>query len=97
MDQVAFAHQCALWRQQERREDDAGKRAGGHQVSDILGDISVAFAHQSSGAEHVAQSVLQMDAVTQQSALLVVQAATAALALSQKAHQLQEAVDGFKV
>ena len=67
------------------------------QVTDILGEISVASAHQSSGVEHVSQAVMQMDTVTQQNAAMVVQAATAATALAKQVAQLQEAVDEFKV
>jgi len=67
------------------------------QVTDILGEISVASAHQSSGVEHVSQAVIQMDTVTQQNAAMVVQAATAATALAMQVAQLQEAVDEFKV
>ena len=66
-------------------------------VTDILGDISLASARQSSGAEHVSQAVLQMDAVTQQNATLVVQAADSAEALARQVQQLQKAVDQFKV
>ncbi|WP_114973942.1 methyl-accepting chemotaxis protein [Rhodoferax ferrireducens] len=66
-------------------------------VTDILGDISIASAQQSSGAEHVSLAVMQMDTVTQQNAALVMQAATAATALAQQVRQLQEAVDQFKV
>ena len=66
-------------------------------VTDILGDISLASARQSSGAEHVSQAVLQMDAVTQQNATLVVQAAGSAEALARQVQQLQRAVDQFKV
>jgi methyl-accepting chemotaxis protein len=66
-------------------------------VSDILNDISVASAQQSSGAEHVSQAVMQMDNVTQQNAALVLQAASAATALAQQVHQLQDAVDQFTV
>ena len=66
-------------------------------VTDILGEISMASAHQSTGAEHVSQAVMDMDAVTQQNAALVMQAAAAAADLAHQVHQLQESVDQFKV
>ena len=66
-------------------------------VTDILGEISVASAHQSTGAEHVSQAVMSMDAVTQQNAALVMQAATAAAALAHQVRRLHESVDQFKV
>ncbi|EHP43834.1 N-ethylmaleimide reductase NemA [Cupriavidus basilensis OR16] len=67
------------------------------QVTTILGEISVASAQQSGGIEQVNQAVMQMDAVTQQNAALVEQAAAAALALAEQAHQLQNAVGEFKL
>lgn len=66
-------------------------------VTDILGEISVASAQQSTDAQHVSEAVMDMDAVTQQNAALVMQAATAAAALAHQVHQLQESVDQFKV
>ena len=66
-------------------------------VTDILGEISQASAEQSSGVEHVLQAVTQMDGVTQQNAALVSQAAATAEAMAERVHQLQDAVDQFKV
>ena len=66
-------------------------------VTDILGEISVASAQQSSGAEHVSHAVMEMDTVTQQNAVMVVQAANSATALADRVAELQEAVDEFKV
>jgi len=66
-------------------------------VTQILGEISVASAQQSSGVESVSQAVRDMDAVTHQNATLVEQAATAAGALAEQARQLKEVVDEFKV
>ncbi|WP_137894148.1 methyl-accepting chemotaxis protein [Ramlibacter sp. 2FC] len=68
-----------------------------NRVADILGEISVASAQQSGGIEHVNEAMTHMDVATQQNAALVEQAASAASALSAQAHQLQEAVDEFKV
>ena len=63
-------------------------------VCGILGQQSRV---QSTGAEHVSQAVMDMDAVTQQNAVLVMQAAAAAAELAHQVHQLQESVDQFKV
>ncbi|OGP00014.1 MAG: chemotaxis protein [Curvibacter sp. GWA2_64_110] len=68
-----------------------------HSVTDILGEISQASAEQSRGVEHVLASVTEMDNVTQQNAALVTQAAGTAHAMAERVHQLQEAVDQFKV
>jgi methyl-accepting chemotaxis protein len=68
-----------------------------HLVTGILGDISQASAQQSSGIEHVNQAIMHMDTVTQKNAALVEQTAAAATALAGQAHQLQMAVDEFKV
>ncbi|MHA7682768.1 methyl-accepting chemotaxis protein [Cupriavidus sp. PET2-C1] len=67
------------------------------QVTTILGEISAASAQQSGGIEQVNQAVMQMDAVTQQNAALVEQAAAASSALAEQAHQLQNAVGEFKL
>ena len=67
------------------------------QVTQILGDISVASAQQSSGIESVSRAVQDMDAVTHENAALVEQAATAAHALAEQARQLKDVVDEFKV
>ncbi|MGT2431942.1 methyl-accepting chemotaxis protein [Cupriavidus basilensis] len=67
------------------------------QVTTILGEIAVASGQQSDGIEQVNQAVMQMDAVTQQNAALVEQAAAASSALADQAHQLQAAVDEFKL
>ena len=66
-------------------------------VTGILGEISVASAHQSAGIEHINQAVAQMDSSTQQNAALVEQAAAAAASLSTQTAQLQAAVGEFKL
>jgi len=66
-------------------------------VTGILGEISAASSHQSSGIEQVNLAVAQMDAVTQQNAALVEQAAAASAALADQAHQLQDVVGEFKL
>ena len=67
------------------------------QVTQILHEISLASAQQSSGIDSVSQSVMNMDEVTHQNAALVEQAATAAGALAEQARRLKEVVDEFKV
>ncbi|CAG9178843.1 methyl-accepting chemotaxis protein [Cupriavidus pinatubonensis] len=66
-------------------------------VTGILGEISVASRDQSSSIEQVNQAVAQMDAVTQQNAALVEQAAAASASLADQAHQLQGVVGEFKL
>lgn len=66
-------------------------------VTNILAEISVASAEQSTGIQHVGQAMTQMDIVTQQNAHLVEQASTAAASLSNEASQLKKAVDEFKI
>ncbi|MEH3087426.1 MAG: methyl-accepting chemotaxis protein [Xylophilus ampelinus] len=67
------------------------------EVHDILGEISGALAEQRGGVEGVNQTIARMDAVTQQNATLVEQAAAAAAALSGQAAELQTAVGAFRL
>jgi methyl-accepting chemotaxis protein len=66
-------------------------------VTDIVSDISVASAEQSSGVSQVGEAVMQMDQVTQQNAALVEQSAAAAESLKTQAAQLVQAVAVFKL
>jgi methyl-accepting chemotaxis protein len=66
-------------------------------VSSLLEQISAASVEQSKGIEHVNQAMVQMDKATQQNAVLVEQAATAAASLAEQTLQLQTAVDEFKL
>jgi methyl-accepting chemotaxis protein len=66
-------------------------------VTDIVGDISVASAEQSSGVSQVGEAVMQMDQVTQQNAALVEQSAAAAESLKTQAAHLVQAVSVFKL
>jgi methyl-accepting chemotaxis protein len=67
------------------------------EVNTVLGEISAASVQQSAGIEQVQQAVSHMDAVTQQNAQLVEQAAEATQALADRAVQLKQAVDAFKI
>ena len=82
--------------------EEAGKTMDGivtsvRRVTDIMGEIAAASVEQGSGIAQVSNSVAQMDAVTQQNAALVEQAAAAADSLEEQAGVLADAVLHFKV
>ncbi|WP_435873745.1 methyl-accepting chemotaxis protein [Pandoraea cepalis] len=66
-------------------------------VTDIMGEISAASDEQSSGIEQVNRAVTQMDAVTQQNAALVEQAAAAAASLEDQTQALREEMARFRL
>ena len=66
-------------------------------VSQIMQDISSASGEQASGIDQVNTAVMQMDAVTQQNAALVEEAATAAESLREQARNLAQAVAVFRL
>ncbi|MET3132176.1 methyl-accepting chemotaxis protein [Oxalobacteraceae bacterium GrIS 1.11] len=66
-------------------------------VTDIMGEISVASGEQENGIEQIHQAISAMDAVTQQNAALVEQAAAAAESLQDQAGGLAQVVDVFKL
>jgi len=65
-------------------------------VSDIISEISSASQEQSSGIDQVNEAIASMDETTQQNAALIEEAAAAAESLMEQAHQMVEAVNGFK-
>jgi len=65
-------------------------------VTDIVGEISSASREQSEGINLVNQAITQMDAVTQQNAALVEEAAAAAQSLQTQAVALADAVSIFR-
>jgi methyl-accepting chemotaxis protein len=65
------------------------------QVTDIIGEISVASEEQRHGIEQINQAITQMDSVTQQNAALVEQAAAAAQSLEDQGRRLSDAVAIF--
>ena len=67
------------------------------QVSGIMAEIAQASEEQRSGIEQVNQAIAQMDQVTQQNAALVEEAAAAADALQEQAHELTQVVGVFKL
>ena len=66
-------------------------------VTDIMGEISSASHEQEAGIQQINRAVTEMDAVTQQNAALVEEAAAAASSLQDQAVQLAEAVSVFKL
>ena len=67
------------------------------EVNQIIERISVASAEQAEGIAEVNQAVNQMDAMTQQNAALVEQAAAAAESLNEQTANLARAVSIFKI
>ncbi|HEX8785832.1 MAG TPA: methyl-accepting chemotaxis protein [Telluria sp.] len=63
----------------------------------IMGEISAASREQSSGIEQVNQAISQMDAVTQQNATLVQEAANTAQSLQEQAAALGQLVSVFQL
>jgi len=66
-------------------------------VTDIIGEISVATAEQTTGIVNVNGSVAELDQMTQQNSALVEQAAAAAQSLREQAGILAESVATFQL
>jgi uncharacterized phage infection (PIP) family protein YhgE len=66
-------------------------------VTDIMAEITAASREQTAGIEQIHQAVSQMDQVTQQNATLVEEAAAAAESLQNRAINLTNAVNIFKL
>ena len=66
-------------------------------VTDIMGEITVASQEQESGIEQINQAISEMDAVTQQNAALVEEAAAAAESLKEQSARLAETVSVFRI
>jgi methyl-accepting chemotaxis protein len=66
-------------------------------VTDIMGEITVASHEQENGIEQINQAVSEMDAVTQQNAALVEEAAAAAQSLKEQSARLAETVSVFNL
>jgi len=66
-------------------------------VTDIMGEITVASHEQENGIEQINQAVSEMDAVTQQNAALVEEAAAAAQSLKEQSGRLAETVSVFNL
>jgi len=66
-------------------------------VTDIMGEILSASQEQMSGIAQINDAIKEMDTVTQQNAALVEQAAAAAGAMEEQAHNLADVVSVFRV
>jgi methyl-accepting chemotaxis protein len=66
-------------------------------VTTIMGDIAAASAEQGQGIEQINQAVTEMDAVTQQNAALVEEAAAAAESMQEQARELAQIVSQFQL
>jgi methyl-accepting chemotaxis protein len=66
-------------------------------VTEIIGEIALASAEQSSGIDQINEAITAMDSVTQQNAALVEQAASAAESMKTQAAKLAELVSVFKL
>jgi methyl-accepting chemotaxis protein len=66
-------------------------------VTEIMSEITGASRAQSTGIDQINQSITQIDAVTQQNAALVEEAAAAANALKDQADKLAQMVHDFKI
>jgi methyl-accepting chemotaxis protein len=66
-------------------------------VTDIMGEITSASSEQEAGIEQINIAITEMDAVTQQNASLVEEAAAAAASMTEQAASLAHAVAVFKL
>ena len=66
-------------------------------VADIVADIAIASAEQSTGIDQVNKALTQMDEVTQQNSALVEENAATAKTLEQQAGAMTEQVSFFKL
>jgi methyl-accepting chemotaxis protein len=66
-------------------------------VTDIMGEITMASREQEAGIEQINQAISEMDAVTQQNAALVEEAAAAAQSLQDQSGKLAEVVGVFRL
>ncbi|MBT9568997.1 MAG: MCP four helix bundle domain-containing protein [Thiobacillus sp.] len=84
-----------LARQAGHTMDEIG--ASVTRVTGIMAEIAAASAEQRAGIEQINEAIIQMDAVTQQNAALVEEAAAATSSLQSQASRLVEAVGVFRV
>ncbi|MCQ4347266.1 methyl-accepting chemotaxis protein [Pseudomonas stutzeri] len=82
--------------------DQAGKTIGEvvaavRRVTDIIDEISAASQEQSAGIGQINTAIAQMDEVTQQNASLVQEASAASASLADQAHNLEQAVEVFRL
>ncbi|MBX2881355.1 MAG: hypothetical protein KTR32_15535 [Granulosicoccus sp.] len=67
------------------------------ELTDIVGEITVATDEQAVGIEQINQALVHMDSVTQQNAALVEEAATTSRTMSEQAIQLTSRIGYFSV
>ena len=78
-------------------EDTMGRMVGSvEEVTQVLGGIALATREQNAGVQEINKAIAQVDAVTQQNAALVEEAAGAAESFEREARQLVDAVGRFK-
>ncbi len=82
--------------------DQAGNTIGEvvravRRVTDIIDEISAASQEQSAGIAQINTAISQMDEVTQQNAALVQEASAASASLAEQAHNLDMAVEVFRL
>jgi methyl-accepting chemotaxis protein len=65
-------------------------------VTDIIAEISAASQEQATGADQVNRAIIKMDAMTQQNAALVEEAASASQSLKEQARELNRKVASFQ-
>lgn len=65
-------------------------------LSDIIGEIKVAANEQNAGISQVGIAMTQLEATTQQNSSLVAESAAASASLNTQAHELSQAVAGFR-
>jgi methyl-accepting chemotaxis protein len=66
-------------------------------VTDIMAEITAASHEQETGIEQIHRAVTEMDAVTQQNAALVEEAAAAAQSLQAQSNELEQMVSAFRL
>jgi methyl-accepting chemotaxis protein len=66
-------------------------------VTDIMAEITAASHEQETGIEQIHRAVTEMDAVTQQNAALVEEAAAAAQSLQAQSNELEKMVSAFRL
>jgi methyl-accepting chemotaxis protein len=85
-----------------RQAEAAGKVideivASVHRGNELVGEIAVASAEQSSGLREINKAIVQLESVTQQNAALVEEAAAKSLSLQQEADRLTRIVARFRI
>ena len=66
-------------------------------VSDIISEIAASSQEQAAGIDQVNIAVTSMDEMTQQNAALAEQTSAAAASMSDKASEMEQMIDFFKL